>query len=63
MDKYEVATLAEDYETKRMRFQALGMQNTYGLSADERTKQAIEYHVAEAEMMQAYKALNAAKVS
>lgn len=62
MDKYEVATLAEDYENKRARFQMLGIMNSQPAGTPERLQQSIDYHIAEAEMWEAYKALNSAKV-
>ena len=62
MDKYEIAVLAEDYERKRIRFEALGMCNVAGLKLEERIASAVEYHVAEAETMEAFRLLEQAKV-
>jgi hypothetical protein len=61
MDKYEIAVLAEDYEVKSQRFRMLQMMNT-ATNWEERKKQAIEYHVAEAEMLEAWKLLERAKM-
>ena len=61
MDKYEIAVLAEDYEAKRGAFEMHRMRNVYGLAPDEKTKATVAYHIAEAEMMEAFKALERAK--
>lgn len=59
--KYELATLVDDYNAKKLRYESLGMLNTYGLTPEERTKQSIEYHMADAEFRQAWAALERAK--
>jgi hypothetical protein len=61
MDKYEVAVLAEDYERKRMAFEAHHMRNVYGLKPEERIEAGIAYHVVEAEMIEALGKLQRAK--
>lgn len=61
MDKYEIAVLAEDYEAKQRYFRMLQMMNTR-TDPEERRKQSIEYHVAEAEMLEAWKLLERAKM-
>lgn len=63
MDKYEVAVLAEDYERKRMAFEMHQRANVANLTPDERVKASIEYHIAEAELIDAMVALNKAKHS
>ena len=60
MDKYEVAVLAEDYHNKRERFRYMQTSNI-SLDAEQRRKDAIEYHVAEAEMLEALQVLERAK--
>lgn len=60
-DPYEVAVLAEDYSNKRMRLEALAAANTYGLSPEERQKLDIRYELADAEVFQAWRKLQAAK--
>ena len=59
--KYEIAVLAEDHETKRQYWECLGMQNAYGKSAEEQVKISIKYEIAETEMRQAWMRLVAAK--
>lgn len=59
-EKYEISVLAEDYESKRIIFQCRGMQNTQ-TDYEKRTRQAIDYHIAEAEMNEAFNRLQAAK--
>lgn len=61
MDKYEITVLAEDYEQKRAAFEAHRMRNVYGLTPDEASKASAAYHIAEAEMLEAYKQLERAK--
>lgn len=63
MDTYEVAVLAEDYRIKRERWEALRLVNIANRTDEERAKLNAEYHVAEAEAIQAYRALERAKVS
>lgn len=60
-EKYELAVLAEDYETKRLRFENLGYLNISGKTADERSKMAQDYHIADAESQEALHRLIAAK--
>jgi hypothetical protein len=52
MDKYQLAVLADDYETKRLIFEAHSLANTPS-DPDERRKGMISYHIAEAEMIEA----------
>jgi hypothetical protein len=59
--KYEIAVLADDYESKRQRFEMLGLINTQGKTAEERTKMSIEYHQADADVRQAWTRLETAK--
>jgi hypothetical protein len=59
-DKYEIAVLAEDYETKRMIWQAHAIMNT-PTDPDQRIASAIAYHLAEAEMISAWQRLEQAK--
>jgi hypothetical protein len=59
--KYEIAVLAEDYENKRIRHEMLGYVNTYGKTADELRQQSINYHIADAEKIEAWLRLEAAK--
>lgn len=61
MDRYEIAVLAEDNETKRMIWQAHSIANT-PTDPEERRKSMIAYHLAEAEMLQAWKKLEQAKM-
>jgi hypothetical protein len=61
MDKYEVAVLAEDYDAKSQRFRYMQMSNT-ATDPEARRQQTIDYHVAEAEMLEAWKALERAKM-
>lgn len=61
MDKYEVAVLAEDYEAKSQYFRCLQMMNT-ATDPEKRRQQTIDYHVAEAEMLEAWKKLERAKM-
>jgi len=61
MDRYEIAVLAEDYEAKRLVWQAHTLCNT-PTDPDERRKASIAYHVAEAEMIEAWKRLELAKL-
>jgi hypothetical protein len=63
MDKYEVAVLAEDYARKRLAFECCQVRNIAGLTPEERIESSVAYHVAEAEMLEAYSKLNAAKNS
>lgn len=60
MDKYEIAVLAEDYETKRMAFHQHQVMNT-PTDPEERKQAMIAYHIAEAELLAAHKALERAK--
>jgi hypothetical protein len=60
--KYEIAVLADDYAAKKLRFECLGMANVYGLTGEEATKRSIEYHIAEAEKLEAWGKLEAAKL-
>lgn len=48
-----IAELAADHEKKRAKFEALGYQNTYGLTAKQREEQSAAYAIAEAEMLEA----------
>lgn len=61
MDRYEIATLAEDYHTKRVRRDALAARNIFGLSPEDAMKTEIAYHIADAEYREAQRALDAAK--
>lgn len=61
MDKYEVAVLAEDYEMKRMVWQAHAMMNM-PVDPEKRRASAVAYHVAEAEMFEAWRRLEGAKL-
>jgi hypothetical protein len=61
MDKYEIAVLAEDYQAKSLRFRSMQMMNT-AAEPTLRRQQAIDYHVAEAEMLEAWKLLERAKM-
>jgi hypothetical protein len=63
MDKYEVAVLAEDYARKKLAFECHQMRNIAGLTPEERIASSVAYHMAEAEMIEAYARLNAAKHS
>ena len=58
-----IEELASDHERKRAIFEALGYRNTYGLSAEERTKMAKEYAIAEFEMVEAHNRLRGAIAS
>jgi hypothetical protein len=58
--KYEIAVLSEDYENKRLRFECLGMLNIYGKTPEQLVKQSIEYHIAEAEKIEAWQKLRSA---
>lgn len=60
-DRYEITVLAEEYETKKMRFEMLGLLNAHGKTPDERIKMSIEYHLAQTEMNEAWHKLNDAK--
>lgn len=62
MDAYEIAVLAEDYENKRLRVEAMRMRNMAGLSAEETVKANVDYHVAEAEAFEAWRKLEEAKL-
>lgn len=59
--KYEIAVLADDYENKRLRLECLGMANVFGISGDEAKRRSIEYHIAEAEKLEAWARLERAK--
>jgi hypothetical protein len=59
--KYEIALLAEDYEAKRLRHENLGYVNTSGKTAEELEKLNIDYHIADAEKLEAWGRLTAAK--
>lgn len=59
--KYEIAVLAEDYANKRLRFECLAMANAHGKTAEEAMKQTIQYHIAEAEKLEAWARLQVAK--
>ena len=61
MDKYEVAKLADNFDAKQQRFRMLQMMNIAS-DPDKRRQQTIEYHVAEAEMIEAFKLLERAKL-
>jgi hypothetical protein len=61
--KYEIAVLAEDYQSKKLRHECLGMRNAHGLSAEEATRRSIEYHISEAEKLEAWANLERAKVA
>lgn len=61
IDKYEIATLAEDYETKRLRLEAMMYMNT-PVKYEARIKARVEMHLAEAEMMEALRRLEMAKL-
>ena len=60
MDKYEVAVLAEDYQQKREAFHHHQVRNT-PTDPEEARKASISYHVAEAEMLEAWRRLERAK--
>lgn len=59
--KYEIAVLAEDYEAKRLRHECLGYVNTAGKTAEALEKLNIDYHIADAEKLEAWGRLEAAK--
>lgn len=61
--KYEIAVLAEDYRNKKLRFDCLSALNVYRLSAEEATRRSIEYHIADAEKLEAWARLEAAKLA
>lgn len=60
MDKEKIRSLAEDAELKRQYFNALGLCNSHGLSAEDRLKQVGDYEIARAEMYEAEALLRAA---
>ncbi len=61
--KYEIAVLADDYESKKRAFEYYAMRNTDGLSPEESAELSQKYHLAQAEMMKALFELETAKAS
>ena len=60
-DKYEIAVLAQDYADKKLRYDCLAMANAHGKTAEESMKQSINFHIADAEKLEAWGKLQAAK--
>ena len=60
MDKYEIATLADDYVTKKQLRDMLAIANT-PIDPEKAREASIRYHVADAECKQAWIRLEAAK--
>lgn len=58
--KSRIEKLATIAETKWVHFKALGTLNTYGRTAEERTKMMKDYAIAEAEALEAEACLRAA---
>lgn len=61
--KYEIAVLADDYANKKLHYDNLGMANAHGKTAEESAQQNINYHIAHAEMQEAYVRLERAKMA
>lgn len=59
--KYEIAILADDYAAKKLAFECLGMRNTIGLTPSEAAELDIQYHLADAERIEALGRLESAK--
>jgi hypothetical protein len=60
MDAYEIATLADDYHTKRLRRDGLAIMNVPS-DPEKRRALALAFHVADAECIEAWMRLEAAK--
>jgi hypothetical protein len=60
-DLYEIATLADDYHTKRQYRDALAIMNTPA-DPQKAREASIAFHVADAECVQAWQRLEAAKL-
>jgi hypothetical protein len=58
----EIAVLAEDYENKCRAFECQQMLNVWGKTAEERVSMSIDYHMAEARMIEAKARLDRAKL-
>ena len=61
-EKYEIAVLAEDLESKRAAFHMHQMLNTSGKTGEELTDMGIAYHIAHSELIEAEARMKRAKV-
>lgn len=61
MGKERIEQLAANLHDARLRFEAIGMMNAYGLLAEEARQQTIAYEVARAELYAAQSALEDAQ--
>lgn len=61
IDLLRVTNLARHYATKRQIFEMHQLRNTAGKTAEQLREQTVAYHLAEAEMLDAYARLQAAK--